>query len=457
MKFKLFLAFSFTTGLLALALGCSGGPSSPSGSATDTPTVATSPTSTFTVTGTVPMPTDTPSPTLTGTSTFTPTITGTPTNTATSNSYPIYHFNPSSTPPFTSTITATPTVTGTPSNTATITATPTFTITGTLPSTDTPTNTGTNTSTATLTSTSTTTVTSTPTPTDTPCLNAQGTPCTPVMTPTPYSATVWASFVTFGSFGTGNGQFEFPMGVAVGAGFVAISDEVAQNIQVFNSGLTYLYTIPAHGGAPDLFGLAMDSFGELYSADYGSQEVDGYFLGPTTYTYDYTWNDQGHLSGPDGVKIDSNGNLVVADFSNQTLYNLRWTDDAVLNQADVPFPPNDVALDAAGSLYVADSGGQVDEYSNGYAFMNSFNGSAWAVPLGGSPTGPSGLGVDSQGNLFISDTGNGRVVYADAQGDFLGEIGGFILPNDLALDPLDDLFIADGDGTTYSRVYEYQR
>lgn len=410
MKYKIFLVFSFAiTGLLALVLGCSKGPASPGSGGTDTPTVPTSPTFTFTVTGTLPTATYTPSPTLTGTPTFTTTITGTPTNTATSNRYPTLNANPSDT--------------------------------------------------------------FTPVPTSTQCVNSQGTPCTPDLTATPYPTTAWSSFVTLGQYGTEgvNGNFEFPMGVAAGVingstTVLAVSDEIYQNIQIFtysSSGTTfaYSYSIQPHGGAPNLYGLAIDGYGELYSADYGSGEVDGYYLGTHGYTYDYTWTGQGNLSGPDGIKIDANGNLVVADFANQTIYNLQWTDDAVLNQTvgGTPFPPNDVALDSMGNLYVADSGGQVDEYSSTYVFTNSFNGSNWPAPLGGSPTGPSGIGVDSQGNLFISDTGNGRVVYADVLGDYLGEIDGFILPNYLALDSLDNLYIADGDGLANSQVYEYQK
>ena len=51
--------------------------------------------------------------------------------------------------------------------------------------------------------------------------------------------------------------------------------------------------------------------------------------------------------------------------------------------------------------------------------------------------------MDSLGNLYISDPRNSRVVYATAQGEYLGEIDGFGLFADLALDSTDDLFVAE--------------
>jgi hypothetical protein len=147
------------------------------------------------------------------------------------------------------------------------------------------------------------------------------------------------------------------------------------------------------------------------------------------------------MSGPIGVKIDANGNLVVADYSGQNVYNLNWADDTVLNQTGSSYlsEPYDLALDSTGNIYVGDYANQIVEYDSGYNYTNTFTGSGWTEPLAGSTS----VGVDSQGNLFISDPYNSRVVYATAQGDYLGELDGFSFPYFLALDNADDLFVAD--------------
>jgi serine/threonine-protein kinase len=255
-----------------------------------------------------------------------------------------------------------------------------------------------------------------------------------------------------GSTGGINGDFGSPTGVAVGAGFIAVSDSAFENIQVFNSTGGYLYSIPSLGGSPNLWDVAIDAYGELYCADLGNGAVDGYYLGQTGATYDYTWSGQGVLSGPGGVRIDANGNLVVADFYNAVVYNLNWADDTVLNQTGTTYlsKPFGVALDPAGNIYVADGAKQIVEYGSGYNYVNSFTGSGWTTPLGES----CGVGVDSQGNLFISDYTNARVVYATTQGKYLGELDGFGGPDHLVLDNADDLFVAD---YYYYAVDEYTK
>jgi hypothetical protein len=277
---------------------------------------------------------------------------------------------------------------------------------------------------------------------------------TPSVSPTPYSSPL--SFVgSLGQYGTSgnNGEFESLVGIAVGAGYLAIGDDRFPDVQVFNAGGTFLYNVTLHPDSPDPWGMAIDSTGELYVVDSNAAEVDGYFLGPAGSTYDYTWTAQGKMSDPSGVKIDANGNLVVADYIGGVVWNLAWADDSVLNQTGFVtaggIAPFDVALDRSGNIYASDiDHNQIVEFNSSYQYTGlSFNGLAqgWAKTL----NDPEGMGIDSQGNLFIGDTNNNRVVYATPQGTYLGEIDGtspsspFAYPTFLALDSLDDLFVTD--------------
>jgi sugar lactone lactonase YvrE len=320
----------------------------------------------------------------------------------------------------------------------------------------------------------------TPTPTRghppftaTPTSTATGTPTptgsiTPTFTLTPIPSSAWTLVSTLGQYGTDgiNGDFENAVGVAVGSGFIAVSDETYGNVQVFNSIGDWLYSIPVNAPA----GLAIDSYGELYICDRGyngsgGAEVDGFYLAAGGYTYDYTWSAQGHMTNPSGVKIDANGNLVVADpglgNGGGVMYNLEWNDDSVLHKIDtVDGLANginfyDVALDAGGNIYAttnfANSVRQgITEFTNNYLYTGSFTGSNWATPL--NTTRVFSVGADSTGNLYISDWLNQRVVYATAQGTYLGEIDLPSYPYYLALDNADDLFVA-----TYDEVLEYSK
>jgi trimeric autotransporter adhesin len=125
-----------------------------------------------------------------------------------------------------------------------------------------------------------------------------------------------------------------------------------------------------------------------------------------------------------------------------------------------------LALDSAGNLYIADTGNNVVRKVNPAGVISSVagNGTGGFSGEGGPATsaqlaGPSGVAVDSAGSLFIADTGNQRVrkvtsdgiiVTAAGSGDygFSGDGGPAVearlnSPWDVAVDSTGNLFIAD--------------
>ncbi|MGA7885561.1 MAG: Ig-like domain repeat protein [Acidobacteriaceae bacterium] len=147
--------------------------------------------------------------------------------------------------------------------------------------------------------------------------------------------------------------------------------------------------------------------------------------------------------------------------------------------------PGQVAVDAGGNVYVADSGlGAVEEYPQvatttvgtgltaptgvavdgaGDVFIAD-TGSVYEVPFGGSGLNAAGqmtlktglgsnlkLAVDGWGNLYILDPDNKRVVELANPGGTVGpaaqgetDVTGFNTPSALAVDANGNLFVADG-------------
>jgi uncharacterized protein (TIGR03437 family) len=183
-------------------------------------------------------------------------------------------------------------------------------------------------------------------------------------------------------------------------------------------------------------GLAIDQSGFIYVTDsapfvrqlYGGQLRSVAGTGDAGYAGDNNFATSAKLTGPHDLAFDARGALYIADgcyvrkVANANISTVAgngyaWSiGDGLLASLAQLKSPAGLALDPAGSLYIADSGTarirRVDERGwiatvagNGQAGFGGDGHAATTAQL----TLPGGVAVDAAGNLYIADTRNHRV------------------------------------------------
>ncbi len=383
--------------------------------------------------------------------TFNPTTDSNPAGTTqigqlivTDNGKPVSQSVPLSGIAFGAVPTATATATSTATATATVTATATDTATATATATDTPTPTATATATPTATATAASTATATRTSTQTPTATPS-----PGLTPVIFVTDDYSSFnisrVTAYPLGsTGNVPTLIPIGFA---GPSSIAKDASGRIYVANG----------EGGTTEAGSIA------IYPAGSTGQvlpiaEISGVNTG---------------LSNPNGIALDSAGNIYVTNLSGGPSSNGSITEYAAGSNGDVApiatitatdyavSDPQGIALDTAGNSYVANFTGNNGSIS---VFAPGSNGNATPIAsITGSNTGlngPNGVTLDSSGNIYVSNRGDSITVYpAGSDGNVapIATIAGsntlLDYPQALALDSAGNIYAANSVGDINGVIY----
>jgi RHS repeat-associated protein len=258
---------------------------------------------------------------------------------------------------------------------------------------------------------------------------------------------------SFGSYGTANGQLREPEGglATDAAGDVLVSDTENSRLEEFNNKGEFVRTIGSSGEGAGQFkttyGTTFDSAGHIWATDEGNNRVEE-FTTEGVFIKTFGWGvangeaklqtctsscraglqgaGNGEFYVPEGIQVDSKGDIFVADRGNHRVQefneSLAWVRN--FSKPEEKEGPFYLGLDSTGNLWVAYSWDKEKEIGE----FNTTEGTlirSWGTE--GSAAGqlkdPYGVAPGPEGNIWVSEYGNSRVQVFSSAGGYLYGFG----------------------------------
>jgi len=295
----------------------------------------------------------------------------------------------------------------------------------------------------------------------------------------------------------GEALFAYPAGLTIdSAGTLYVADHNNHTVRKVTAGgaVTTLAGAAGISGSADgqgnaarfngLTGVAVDASGNVYVADAGNSTIRKITAGGLVSTFAGLAGVAGSSDGvgsaarfnaPQGLAVDSAGNVYVADTNNSTVRKISpsgsvTTIAGVAGQVGASDGPGGsarfngpyaVTVDSAGNVYVADffnatirkitAGGTVSTVAGLAGQPGDVDGNGAAARFNQSYA----LAADASGNVFVADTYNRAIRKVAIDGTVTtinGPLSRFFYPQGIAIDASGNLYVADGDNQAIAKA-----
>jgi tripartite motif-containing protein 71 len=259
---------------------------------------------------------------------------------------------------------------------------------------------------------------------------------------------------SFGRSGRATGQFDGPTGVAADAsGLRAVTDSINGRVQLLapDGSVAAVWGSPAPGPTllPRPVAVAFDTAGNAYVLDQRRSRIAVFerTSGRLVRTIGAPGRGPGRLQAPSALAIDGSGVISVADTGNRRIARFGVAGDW-LGEVDDAGAVRGVAVTPDGArIYTTDSASLIRAWSPGGELLDEFGGRGRGL---GKLDAPGQIALDAAGNLWVADRGNNRVQAFGPAGERLlamGRrgigLGEFVHPTGVSVDCRGTLTVTD--------------
>ncbi len=267
---------------------------------------------------------------------------------------------------------------------------------------------------------------------------------------------------SMGTSGRAPGQFNTPLGVGSdSSGITAVTDGVNGRIQLLrpDGSVAAVWGSPNPGPTvlPRPIAVAFDTGGNAYVLDQRRARIVVFSraTGRPVRSIGSQGKGPGKLLDPEALAISQGGTIVVADRGNGRIARFRTDGSALPPIADTG-PLRGVAITPDGSsVYGSRTNNKISVWNADGIEQREFSGSGRKVGLS---AGPAQMALDAAGNLWVADRANNRVQQFGPAGERLGAFGRrgtgpgeFIQPTGVSVSCDGSLTVSDTDGNRVQR------
>ena len=207
---------------------------------------------------------------------------------------------------------------------------------------------------------------------------------------------------TIGSSGSGNLQFSIPNSMIIRGKMVYVTDQNNGRVQKFTTSGEFISTFGSYGSGDGQLntpvGICIDPDGKIYVAEYRNNRI-------SVFNADESFNRHisGNLSNPWGLAFDPSGNLHVPNFgsNNIAVFTPEGKYSRVYGQGNVN-KPSGIAIDPEGYVFVGEcyAGGRLVIFNSQFQVLN-------VIP--GSFQQGAGVTLDTDGYIYVCDSNCNKI------------------------------------------------